>query len=111
MIKESELNRKHAEKLSNLIFCNPGLRVIAWIDTDGISDDYSCIAGNIGEPSIEKLIVGYDNMYYSKDDEPYDDCGHYYGWKVVDQWTDEEIEEKAKAIPWEDVIAVRVSAW
>ena len=26
----------------------------------------------------------------------------------VDEWTDEEIEEKAKQIPWEDVIAVRV---
>ena len=47
-------------------------------------------------------------MYHEKEDSPYDDCGHYYGWKEVDEWTDEEIEEKAKQIPWEDVIAVRV---
>ena len=47
-------------------------------------------------------------MYHEKEDSPYDDCGHYYGWKDVDEWTDEEIEEKAKQIPWEDVIAVRV---
>lgn len=103
-----ERNKEYAEKLSNLMSEHPDLRVIAWIDTDGISDDYSCIAGDLYEPYIETLIIGHDNMYHSKEDSPYDDCGHYYGWKEVDEWTDEEIEEKAKLIPWEDVIAIRV---
>ena len=109
MIKEFELNKAYAAKLSILMANHPDMRVIAWIDTDGISDDYAYLAGNIYEPHIETLIIGKDdNMYYEKDDSPYDDCCHYYGWKEVDNWSDEEIEEKAKAIPWEDVIAVRV---
>ena len=109
MIKEYELNKAYAEKLSILMANHPDMRVIAWIDTDGISDDYAYLAGNIYEPHIETLIIGKDdNMYYEKEDSPYDDCCHYYGWKEVDNWSDEEIEEKAKAIPWEDVIAVRV---
>jgi hypothetical protein len=108
MIKESELNKARAEKLATLMANHPDMRVIAWIDTDGINDDYCYIAGNIYEPHIETLIIGKDNMYHEKEDSPYDDCGHYYGWKEVDEWTDEEIEEKANQIPWEDVIAVRV---
>ena len=108
MIKESELNRVYAEKLEALMLNHPDMRVIAWIDTDGISDDYSCIAGNLYEPCIETLIIGKDGMYHSKEDSPYDDCGNYYGWKETDEWTDEELEEKAKIIPWEKVIAVRV---
>lgn len=108
MIKEYELNKSNAEKLSTLMLNHPDLRVIAWIDTDGIYDDYACVAGNINEPCIETLIIGKDDMYHSKEDSPYDDCGNYYGWEEVDEWTDEELEEKAKAIPWEDVITVRV---
>jgi hypothetical protein len=108
MIKEYELNKAYAEKLSILIANHPDMRVIAWIDTDGISDDYSCMAGKLYEPCIETLIIGKDNVYYSKEDSPYDDCCHYYGCKELDEWTDEEIEKKAKQIPWEDVIAVRV---
>lgn len=50
MIKESELNRKYAEKLSSLMLEHPDMSVIAWIDTDDISDDYACIAGNLYEP-------------------------------------------------------------
>lgn len=103
-------NREYAKKLTELMMENPDLRVIAWIDTDGINDDYSCLAGDLYEPCIEALIIGKDDMYHSKEDSPYDDCGHYYGWNEVDEWTDEEIEQKAKEIPWEDVIAVRVSA-
>jgi len=109
MILESELNRKYAEKLSALILENPGLRVIAWIDTDGIFDEYAYMAGNLGEPCIEELIVGKDDAYHRKEDSPYDDCWSYYG-SVADDWTDEECEAKAKAIPWERVICVSVSA-
>ena len=105
---EYEKNKTYAYKLATLMSVHPDLRVIAWIDTDGISDDYCSVAGNLYEPHIETLIIGKDNMYHSKEDSPYDDCGNYYGWKEVDEWTDEEIEEKAKQIPWEDVIAVRV---
>ena len=66
---ESELNREYAIELSKLILDNPRMRVIAWIDSENISDDY-----------------GY--------------------W--AEKWSDEELAEKAKQIPWEDVIAVRV---
>ena len=107
MIEKYEQNKAYAEKLATLMANHPDMRVIAWIDTDGIYDDYCCVAGNIYEPRIETLIIGEDNMYYQKEDSPYDDCYHYYGVEV-DEWTDEEIEEKAKQIPWEDVIAVRV---
>jgi hypothetical protein len=48
-------------------------------------------------------------MYHTKEGDDYEDCYNYYGWEC-DDWNDEELAEKAKAIPWEDVIAVRVSA-
>lgn len=107
-MKEFELNKAYAEKLTTLMTNHPDMRVIAWIDSDGVSDEYAFFAGNLYEPCIETLIIGKDDMYHEKEDNQYDDCGHYYGWNEVDEWTDEEIEEKAKQIPWEDVIAVRV---
>lgn len=108
MIKEYEQNKAYAEKLATLMVNHPDMRVIAWINTDDISDDYSCIAGNLYEPYIETLTIGKDNMYYPKEGSSYEDCCNYYGYEEVDAWTDEEIEEKAKQIPWEDVIAIRV---
>ena len=67
------------------------------------------MSGNLCEPHTETIVLGSDEMYHSKEDIPYDDCGNYYGWEKVYEWTDEEIEEKAKQIPWEDVITVCVS--
>ena len=109
MKTEYDLNRERASKLSELILANPNLGVVAWIDTDGISDDYSYLAGNLGEPRIETIAVNYDNVYITKEGDDYEDCLNYYGYDA-DEWTDEELAEKAKAIPWEDVIAVAVSA-
>lgn len=108
-MKASEKNKAYAEKLSKLILDHPDLRVIAWMDTEGIYDDYSYMAGNLYEPCIETIVIGHDNSYRTKDGDAYEDCYHYYGYEC-DDWTDEELEEKAKAIPWEDVIAVKVSA-
>ena len=109
-MKDYQNNKAYAEKLSSLMTNHPDYRVIAWIDTDGIDDSYGYMSGSLYEPCIETIVVGKDDMYHMKEDSPYDDCGNYYGWKEVDEWTDEEIEEKAKAIPWEDVISIRVSA-
>lgn len=112
MIREDELNRQRAEKLSKLILEHPGMPVIAWINSEDISDDYHYWAGNIGEPSIETITLSndkYEPHYISKEDDAYDDCYNYYGCEC-DDWSDEELEEKAKAIPWEDVITIRVSA-
>lgn len=108
MIRESEKNKKYAEKLSELILSNPMLRVVAWINTDGIGDDYSYMVGNLGEPRIETIAVNYDNYYISKEGDDYDDCLNYYGYEA-EEWTDETLAEKAKQIPWEDVIAIAVS--
>lgn len=107
MINKSKSNRDYAEKLATLLTNHPDMRVIAWISTDGIDDDYYCIAGNLDEPRIETLVVGYDDIYHSKEDNHYDDCYNYYG-PDCDDWSDEELEEKAKAIPWEEVIAIAV---
>lgn len=109
MKTEYDLNRERASKLSELILANPNLGVVAWIDTDGISDDYSYMAGNLYEPRIETIAVNYDNVYIAKEGDDYEDCLNYYGYNA-DEWTDEELAEKAKAIPWENVIAVAVSA-
>lgn len=109
MKTENQLNKEYAEKLSKLILDNPTLRVCAMIDTDGISDDYSCMVGNLYEPRIETVAVNYDNVYITQEGDDYDDCYNYYGCEC-DDWEDAMLYEKAKAIPWEDVIAVRVSA-
>ncbi len=109
MKTENEKNKEYAEKLSALILNNPDLSVVVKIDTDGINDDYGWMAGNLYEPRIETIAVNHDNVYISKEGDDYEDCLNYYGYGA-EEWTDEELAEKAKAIPWEKVIAVRVSA-
>ena len=109
MKTENEKNKEYAEKLSALILNNPDLRVVAMIDTDGINDDYGYMVGNLYEPRIENIAVNYDDVYHTKEDDDYDDCYNHYGCEC-DDWSDETLAEKAKAIPWEKVIAVRVSA-
>lgn len=108
MIKGYEQNKVYAEKLAELIANNPDMRVIVWIDTYGIDYDYCCVTGNIYEPHVETMIFKENNIYYTKENNPLKDCVNYYGWKKVYEWTDKEIEEKAKQIPWEKAIVVRV---
>ncbi len=108
MIKEYDKNKAYAEKLATLIANNPDMRVIAWIRSDDISDEYAYYAGDLYEPRIETITVDKDGMYHAKEGDAYEDCCNYYGWKCTEEWTDEELEEKAKQIPWETVIAVRV---
>ena len=109
MKTENEKNKEYAEKLSALILNNPDLRVVAMIDTDGINDDYGYMVGNLYKPQIETIAVNYNNAFITKEDDDYEDCYNYYGCEC-DDWGDVMLKEKAKAIPWEDVIAVRVSA-
>lgn len=107
-MKENEINKRNAEELSKLILEHPNLRVIAWIDTDGVNDDYCNMAGNLYKPCIETITYSdITEMYFSKDGDDYEDCFNYYGCEC-DDWTDKELEERAKTIPWEDVIAVKV---
>ena len=110
MRKETELNRERAEQLALLMREHPEMRVIAWMDTDGMNDDYAYMAGNLGEPCIETIAFSENTeRYISKEGDDYEDCLGYYGYDA-DDWSDEELTEKAKNIPWEDVIAVKVSA-
>lgn len=110
MRTESEINRENAMELSRLILENPKMRVIAWIGSDGICDDYASYAGDLGKPRIQTIAYSEANEHYiEKDGDDYEDCYSYYG-DVSDDWTDEELKQKAAAIPREDVIAVCVSA-
>lgn len=110
MIKENELNRKYAEELSRLILENPQLRVIMWINSDGISDEYSSWSGYLGKPEIKEITIDANNEHWvEREYDSYEDCYQVYG-DEVDEWNDEEIERKAKEIEWEKVIAVNVSA-
>ena len=79
VVKETELNREHAEKLRKLILDNPELPVVASEDLDA---------------------------YFEREenDEP-QNCINYYGFEA-EEWSDEKIHEKAKEIPWEKVIAI-----
>lgn len=110
MKKEYEFNREHAEELSKLILENPTLRVIAWIDSEGISDEYAYWGGNLNKPCIE--TIAYSEImehYIERENDDYEDCYDFYG-GIADNWDDETLKKKAALIPWEDVIAVRVSA-
>lgn len=110
MKKEYEIIRENAMKLSKLILDNPNTRVVAWIDSEGINDEYPYWAGNLGKP--EKMFVAYSEIeehWFEKDGNAYEDCWSYYGGET-DDWDDETLEQKSKEIPWEEVIAVNVSA-
>ena len=111
MKSKSELNREYALELSKLILDNPQMRVIAWIYSGNISDDYGSCAGNFhSKPCIETIAYSEaGKIWVSKENEDFEDCYHYYGWEA-ENWSDEELAEKAKLIPWEDVIAVSVGA-
>lgn len=106
---EHELNKQHAEQLSQMILQHPTTRVIVKIDTDGINDDYAWMAGYMYAPRLEKIVLGNDDAYHTEENTDYDDCRNYYGCDA-DEWDDEELERRAKKIPWETVIAVNVSA-
>ena len=110
MKTEYELNKEHAEELSKLILENPTLRVIAWIDSEGVSDDYAYWGGNLNKPYIETIAYSEaEEHYIERENNDYEDCSAYYG-SDADYWDDETLAKKASEIPWEDVIAVRVSA-
>ena len=110
MKTENELNREYAKELSKLILANATLRVMAWIDSEGISDDYACWGGNLGMPQIQTIAYSKaDEHYIERENNDYEDCYAFYG-SVADNWDDETVKKKAAEIPWEDVIAIRVSA-
>lgn len=76
----------------------------------GIGEEYSYWCGNIGKP--KKMTITYSKTAYAyieKDGEAYKDCFAYYG-LITNDWDDEMLEQKASEIPWEEVIAVNVSA-
>lgn len=108
-----ENQQEYAKELARLITTYPTKRVIVWIDSDGISDDYAYYGGYMYKPQIQTITYtendGYDGHYIEKDGDDEEDCYAYYGVKSED-WDCEEISRKAKQIPWEEVIAIRVSA-
>ena len=106
----NELNREYAEELSTLILANPTLRVIAWIDSEGIDDEYAFWEGHLDKPCLETIAYSnIDEHYFRRDGNDWEDCMEYYG-SDADDWDDDTLAKKAAEIPWEDVIAVRVSA-
>ena len=110
MKTEYALNKEHAEELSKLILENPTLRVIAWIDSEGINDEYTHWAGNFEKPYLETIAYSEIKEHYvDKEPDDYENCYAYYG-SVADTWDDGTVKKKAAEIPWEDVIAVKVSA-
>lgn len=110
MKTEYELNKEHAEELSKLILENPTLRVIAWIDSEGVTSDYAYWGGNLDKPQIETIAYSEPKGHYvERESDDYEDCYAFYG-NVADKWDDETLKKKAALIQWEDVIAVKVSA-
>ena len=109
MKSKNELNREYAIELSKLILDNPKMRVVVWINSEDISDDYGSWAGNFySKPYIETIAYSEAReIWVSKENDNFEDCYNYYGWDA-ENWSDEGLEEKAKQIPWEDVIAVSV---
>lgn len=110
MKSENELNREYAIELSKLILDNPKMRVIVWINSEDISDYYyGSWAGNFhNKPCIETIAYSAAReTWVSKEKDDFEDCYNYYGYDA-NNWSDEELAEKAKQIPWEDVIAVNV---
>ena len=107
---ESELNREYAIELSKLILDNPKMRVIVWIDSENISNAYGSWAGSFSQqPYIETIAYSEAReIWVSKEKDDVENCYNYYGYDA-EKWPDEELTEKAKLIPWEDVIAVNVS--
>lgn len=109
MKTEHEINRENALELSRLILENPKLRVVAWINSEGIGDENCFWRGNMGKPEKQFIVLSeWQGCWIEKDGDDYEDCYGYYG-ADADNWDDDELERKAKEIPWEEVIAVNVS--
>ena len=110
MRTKNDINRENAKELSRLIAENKQLRVIAWINSDGITDEHPSFAGNIESPCIKDIFYSHDtSSYVERKGVDLEDCYNYYG-EIVNSWTDEEIAAYAKEIPWEHVITFNVSA-
>ena len=111
MTRESETNREYATKLAELMLANPSFGVLVLMESESISYDYSWTAGNITqEPQIAAIAVNHENAIITQDGDDYEDCVNYYGYDA-DDWTDEELKEKAKQIPWENTIVFYVSGY
>jgi len=108
--KDSDSNRENLKEVWKLCLENPTFRVIAWIDSDEISDDYAWYEGSILHPAILSIAWSDANKCnVCREYDAYEDCYAYYG-DDADDWPADELEKKAAEIPWEEVIAVRVSA-
>lgn len=111
MKRESETNREYATKLAELMLANPSMGVLVLMESESVSYDYTWTAGNLTrEPEIEAIAVNHENEIITRDGDDYEDCVNYYGYDA-DEWTDEEIKEKAKQIPWENTIVFYVSGY
>jgi hypothetical protein len=107
---ESDINRENAKELSRLILENPKMSVIAWINSEGISNEYGSWRGDINRVGL--MTIAYSaafERYIEKSDDDYEDCYEFYG-ADADDWTDDVLNKKAAEIPWDTVIAIDVSA-
>ena len=95
MVSKNELYREYAVELSKLILSNPKMRVIVWVNPEGMSDDYGSWAGNLcGKPHIETIAYSEaGEIWVGKESEDFEDCYNYYGWGA-ENWSDEELEKK-----------------
>ena len=90
-VKDERFNREYAIELSKLILDNPKMRVIVWINSENISDDYGSLAGNFHRPPCIETIAYSEvrEVWISKENDNFEDCYNYYGWDA-ENWSDFE---------------------
>jgi len=110
-------NRKYVKELVDLIEAHPDYQIFAWIDSDGIYDEYAFWRGYFRKPRIEEVAV-VDEHYMQRDEndkigqiEEYFGRNCYPEGEDYDTVSDEWVEEKWNSIPWEKIIAVNVGVY
>ena len=90
-VKDERFNREYAIELSKLILDNPKMRVIVWINSENISDDYGSLAGNFHRPPCIETIAYSEvrEVWISKENDNFEDCYNYYGVIVMPSKSDQ----------------------
>ncbi len=108
----NEREKQSREELFKLMQENPDLPVIPMVDCEIVGDDSGRWLGSWGSSYIGEYILGEERVYF-RDDKDSSEIENVltdkYGYDVIEQWSDEEMERAYKKLPWIKAIIVYIN--